>query len=68
MNRNAFSAFELSGQAFVFAAIVLLGLWGGYQASERFGVAPYGELAGVLLGVFLAFFQSYQWLQKRLKR
>lgn len=68
MDRNSLRAHELSGQAFVFAAIVLLGLWGGYQASERLGIAPYGELAGVLLGIFLAFFQSYQWLRKRLKR
>jgi len=53
------------GLGTMFAAALLLGIWGGYEADEWLGTSPWLTLAGALLGLVVGFYNFFAVVLRR---
>lgn len=60
--------FNLIGVGWYVAISILLGVAAGLWLDKKFGTTPFLALAGLLLGIVLAFFGMYRMLLPGLKQ
>lgn len=53
------------GLGTMFAAALLLGVWGGYEADKFLGTTPWLTLAGALLGLVAGFYNFFVVVTRR---
>jgi len=55
-------ALRLIGVGWFVGLSILLGVWGGLWLDEKFGTAPVLVIAGLILGLVVAFYGVYRML------